>query len=732
MALIDKNFLLNYNVPKYINSLGRKRQMTIEGLLSRFMTCKTYSISEEVSPYLYYIEQEPLYVPSKITDIKTDLRISTLNPKFILFSAPGATGKTALAKFVAYTKNAIYWDLAKLKLGTNSFDGTILRGVGSKNYSCFINDLDNSRVLLVIDALDEADIISGRKMLSGFISDIDRAISGQNTPSVFLLARAETAQYIAAYCADNSIALSHYEIGFFNEKQAKDFIYKSIQVEKKAMTPADTECINAYYDAVQRNISEKERLSFLGYAPVLQAMAKRIKDTRNQVNLINELKDKTDCVSIISSIMESLLRREHIDKFVNAFKEKCKEQHTEFQKWDFVYTEEEQLVRIINYILFEEIKYEEYPVPELPSQLIDDYLEMLNTFLPQHPFLRCLFDEKSKQNSIDFTGPAFRDYTLARLILDEDKSVMVDCYYEMKNLSHSPSQIFFDCYRLMSNGTVRSKHLPYVYDSYRAKATAMESTYIQCASITGNNDSENNHVAIFGLSGPNGQYSKNEVDFELVIDDHSLQFNQMMNVVIDEPELTVQIGSHGKESRITNSTIISKTIEWKSDDVIIEAFDSQKCLFVASEGFKGEIPSFDLIDKGEIKVSTPNIHQYYRLIPFKYDFDDTTSIDITKFIHGMRAILIEFRAHKKDTLAKSSERIDYVVVGKSKLKQNILKYFKECGIIYEAPPLYKVDEGKMQLKGIYFSGLASNDSNSLLPFYNEYNEWLNNSSSKAN
>ena len=123
---------------------------------------------------------------------------------------------------------------------------------------------------------------------------------------------------------------------------------------------------------------------------------------------------------------------------------------------------------------------------------------------------------------------------------------------------------------------------------------------------------------------------------------------------------------------------------------------------------------------------------YYRLIPFKYDFDDTTSIDITKFIHGMRAILIEFRAHKKDTLAKSSERIDYVVVGKSKLKQNILKYFKECGIIYEAPPLYKVDEGKMQLKGIYFSGLASNDSNSLLPFYNEYNEWLNKSSSKAN
>ena len=86
----------------------------------------------------------------------------------------------------------------------------------------------------------------------------------------------------------------------------------------------------------------------------------------------------------------------------------------------------------------------------------------------------------------------------------------------------------------------------------------------------------------------------------------------------------------------------------------------------------------------------------------------------------MRAILIEFRAHKKDTLAKAAERIDYVVVGKSKLKKNILNYFKDCGIIYEAAPLYKVDENKMQLKGIYFSGLASNDSKSLLPVYNDF------------
>lgn len=45
--------------------------------------------------------------------------------RFLLFSAPGATGKTALAKHICYTKNGIYWDLPENKIAEYSFQGAI-------------------------------------------------------------------------------------------------------------------------------------------------------------------------------------------------------------------------------------------------------------------------------------------------------------------------------------------------------------------------------------------------------------------------------------------------------------------------------------------------------------------------------------------------------------------------------------------------------------------------------
>lgn len=98
--------------------------------------------------------------------------MSTVQPKFILFSAPGATGKSSLAKYLAYKFGALYWNLAKVKIGTNSFAGSILSAVGAVNYSEFITDLNSGEILLIIDALDEAEIVSGRKMINSFLTDI--------------------------------------------------------------------------------------------------------------------------------------------------------------------------------------------------------------------------------------------------------------------------------------------------------------------------------------------------------------------------------------------------------------------------------------------------------------------------------------------------------------------------------------------------------------------------------
>lgn len=221
--------LRGYNENSFLYSWKEDVKVTLDTILQSLGACKRYTISSDVSNYLTYIDDEVFYVSPSFEQVKTDNKISTLNPHFILFSAPGATGKSCLAKHIAHTHNAIYWDTSKLKLGENTFDGSILKMVGAENYSQFTTDLKNGYTALAIDAFDEAEAISGRTAVQQFIEDLERCVKDASVPCVFLFSRTETAQFIASLCVENDIALQHYEIGFFEETQAVNFMEGQIK-----------------------------------------------------------------------------------------------------------------------------------------------------------------------------------------------------------------------------------------------------------------------------------------------------------------------------------------------------------------------------------------------------------------------------------------------------------------------------------------------------------------------
>ena len=715
---------LEYNVKKYIKSIKEVKKMVLEAVLNSYRYCKEYTLSSDVSDYIHYIEQAPFYIQPSISDIRTSVKSPSLNPKFVLFSAPGATGKSSLAKYIANRFNAIYWNLAKVKIGTNSFAGSVLATVGASKYSEFVGDLNSGDMLLVIDALDEAEIVSGRKMISSFICDINDTLSNHKQASVFLLARTETAQYIASFCAENNISISHYEIGFFAEESAKEFIVKSVSGSNTPTIP-DIDCAKSYYDAVKRNITQEESASFLGYAPVLQAIAAHIKDCPNRQRLISELSNQRDCVSIITKIMDDLLIREQTEKVVPAFIERCKESHPEFTDWDKVYSSEEQLVRLIYYILLEDTSYENYVLDFLPPQLVDDYTVLLNSFLPQHPYVRSNYETAMLRRPCDFTGPAFRDYSLAKIILNNNYEALADLYFkESQSQSFFPSQIFFDCYTRLSERAILPNHVSYVYDSYRAKATAYETPYLQC-SETSEVETDNEILVVFGMINNNSRAPKKE-DYlaYLVKNDSPLILDKLINVSLDLPNTNVTIGRSGIDANISNSSVVCKTIVWGTKNVAIESYPPEGCLLVASDGFAGESVTIDIVNAFNIKVFAPNIASFYKLVPYNYDFEDTSKFDITKFIHAMRCILVEFRTHRKDTLAKTAERIEYVTVGGSVIKRQVLEYLKSCGIIYPSAHLYKVNETIMQNKGIYYNALSRMDTEQMQPAFLDFCRWV--------
>jgi hypothetical protein len=44
----------------------------------------------------------------------------------VLLSAPGAVGKSTLAKELAYASGGLLWDLSKFQVGSSTFSGTLL------------------------------------------------------------------------------------------------------------------------------------------------------------------------------------------------------------------------------------------------------------------------------------------------------------------------------------------------------------------------------------------------------------------------------------------------------------------------------------------------------------------------------------------------------------------------------------------------------------------------------
>lgn len=709
-------FNYNYNICKHIKRMWEIKNMVLEGIMTGYSKCKKYEIGKDVIEYLHYVEKQPFYVAPQFSMIKTTAKLSSRNPQLVLFSAPGATGKTALAEHLAHTYNALYWNLAKLKLGTNSFIGSVVKAVGAQRYSSFISDLSNADLMLIIDALDEAEVISGRKMLCSFVSEICTSVEISQRPSVFLLARTETAQVLASYCAENGIPISHYEIGFFTEEAAKEFVEKKIS----SSTPADKDCVNQYYNAVKRSITVEESVSFLGYAPVLEAISKHIKTSPNRAKLISELSSQTDCVSLIMKIMKDLLDREQNEKVVPAIASSLGAAHPEFTDWSSLYAPEEQLVRIVYYLIFNDTNYENYTIPGLPPQIIDEYQAMLDTFLPQHPFIRSTSDEETER---DFTGPAFRDYTLAELILKPSHAELAYTYFEeSQSKSYFPSQIFYDCYTCISEGIVNTDHISFVYDSFRAKAAAADRPYMHCSILPQSAENDSEAYVSFNMIPGNKDGKNEEVYYDVFVNKRELTFSQAMNISIEANDCVVTIGRAGVDGLISNSSIECKELHFATSNVAIESYSPDGCLLAAHESITGT-PSIEVVHADSLKVSAPNISEYYRLVPFKYSFEDASSIDVTKFSHALRSILMEFRTDKKDTLAKNAEKIEYVTVGGSDIKRKVLEYLKAISIIYQEVRLYKVNEDKMREKGINFTALSRMDIAQLSTAYNDFCEW---------
>lgn len=715
--------------------------MNLNEIINRLADSKKFTASVEAKEYLREVKDKPFYLTPEIRHISGE----DINAKFILFSAPGATGKTALAEYLAYTKKAFLWNTAGIQIGTGSFIGSLTKALGKDKVFDYTDALKNGESLLILDAFDEAEVRSGRENVETFLSEIYEYVENQiysDKVSVIFLSRTDTANNIKSFCTKNKLSLNHYEIGFFTESIAKDFVKKKIINDDSEIANKEKiieECRNVYFFKIKEIVPDEDENNFLGYAPVLEAIAKHIEEEvkdGNTMKFLENLKMADDGTGIIINIMDNLLDREQ-KKLTKSLREAVKNKNISFDEWDNIYTAEEQLSLILNFILFEDY---EIVYSKIPNEIFDEYKNAVDSFLPQHPFLHNKFSNKDSSSKIIFTGPAFRDYTLAKLLnsgrskSDEDK-MLACCYFDERGGKTSfPSQIFFDCCMKFSGSSTVTDYITYLYEAFLAKSSSEQSSFI--------NISSNEEEDILEFIIVKKEEEKPKTISLKISGDKKLTFWKLQNADIDTPEYKILIGRKGYETIVSNSSVIADKIKWVEPEnkIIFRADENHECSITAFGGFDGNLESIQVIpEDGDIHFIGDGIsgYAYNKLKDYFTERQvENDSPEYYRFVHALSSIIREFKVDRKDTLGKSKDRIDFVNVGKSVYKGSIRDFLLDKKILYIDPAeshLYKIKLNIAKEYGINFNSINNNNNfnayeknEKLGSLFREYEHWLDN------
>ena len=672
---------------------------------------KNFKLNSEFSTIRYIEDDEYLRDVYKYVEPSFDVSVEKNNAKFILFSAPGATGKSALAKHVCHEYNGIYWELPDSKVAEYSFQGAIMEAVGSDKVSEFIENLKNGTNFLIIDAFDEAEAGSGRTGIEFFLRDLNNVTNGCTNICAILLARTESAIFIKNYFINHNIPFNHYEVGYFAEYNAKTYIRNGLEKFNVTVTDIVNECIEAQFREIKRILMDTDTDTFLGYAPVLNALSASYDNDRNTLNLLKGTSNSESNCHLLKKILDDLLIRER-KKFLKALKVKLPK-ICEYAPE--VYNENEQLLRIFGKIAYNDETLFVSIDKSIPIEYHEEYLEVVDVQLPQHPFMKAI--ERNGETIFDFTGIAFHDFVMAYSLSLEGCNDFVREYISNYK-KYCPSQLLIEFYNIFSKSNVCGIDIPLMYNSFKAHAQLGDKITIYI-----NGDKEECSVE-FVLERYDSKILS--VEFNIINLDKGIYINQLSNCYIDV-DGKVYVGNSTNEARIYNSIINCNEIIWRSEHISIEAYSPGECLLITnSMSYTSDtLPRFEVKtdDKKNFKVSCPSLSGYFKLIPYRSDSVNDNEVDgFISFANLIRRIFSCLRAHGKDAPARKMDFIDNRIISLNQKKKHILAFLLKEKILYtdEQDWLYKLDTDKISLFSIKWHDVREGDLKSLELLYDKY------------
>ena len=306
--------------------------------------------------------------PLSLNDSEFGLDDDPNRSPILLVSAPGAMGKSTLARQIAYETNSIYIDLGTAEpVGANTLSGGLVR-------SGLYEGWTDGTTTVLIDALDEARLRVTQEAFQAFLSDLAHLSTCRTIPTV-LFGRTGAVQEAWIVLSQIGADVSVLEISYYGAEESVDFAEARLQAIRPVRPHASVErqALNLLLQGL-REQTESDGDRFAGYAPVLLAVAERVAKESNPSLLVAQI-DRGEQPVTLQSVVAAILERE-----------RSKLEGLPFEDLNVaakLYSPDEQLDRLISRIYG-------LPTPELPEISSADaqtYSNALETWVSEHPFL---------------------------------------------------------------------------------------------------------------------------------------------------------------------------------------------------------------------------------------------------------------------------------------------------------------------------------------------------------
>lgn len=380
----------------------------------------------------------------------------------VFIRASAAVGKTTIARALSATRQVPVLDMAKVPVSTGSLKALLM---DLKNGQGPAEAFHRGALPVIVDALDEGRMLSNE---NGFFSFLETAAelllenrSEVSRTKLILFGRPEAIQY-AQLLFSEDITQSVLEVGFFEQDGARALIRAYADKAAKKDSPYFTHkepserLVSAYFDRIEAALglasgelwaNERGR-GFAGYAPVLAAIGSLLPKIENFADAINRLNQSgtRDAWGVIESVLGEIITRERAklaDQLANQISASLP---------DEAYDAEEQLSLLLQYIQRQPLNGTGRV--QLPPRDSAKYHELIQQWVPEHPFLR----------GMQFTNDVLASFVYVSAIVADRP--LNDPREQLGGLSRQPFLWRSIAGKLSAESLIDGKYVGYILNSF--------------------------------------------------------------------------------------------------------------------------------------------------------------------------------------------------------------------------------------------------------------------------